>query len=50
MNKIRFNQPICKDLENATYHAVNKTKQVSIPVVLATIARVNHLIPSRTQK
>ncbi|WP_213064512.1 hypothetical protein, partial [Acinetobacter pittii] len=48
MNKIRFNQPICKDLENATYHTVNKTKQVSIPVVLATIARVNHLIPSRT--
>ena len=30
--------------------AICKTKQVSIPVVLATIARVNHLIPSRTQK
>ncbi len=30
MNKIRFNQPVCQDLENATYHTVNKTKQVSI--------------------
>ncbi len=29
-NENQTNQPICKDLENATYHTVNKTKQVSI--------------------
>ena len=30
MNKSDSISPICKDLENATYHSVNKTKQVSI--------------------